>query len=104
MPRNFSSNAQRRQSNHAAAAFFALIAISSLGRLLVGHNFRARASWDTPGFVLAAQSIVSLDFSHYDGKRTPIYPLLLLLGGMDWSVVRWIQSLLGIGIAAIMFA
>src|ERR1019366_2390124 len=104
MPEKFSSNAKRLRRHQAAVAFLALLAISSLVRLLVGLNFRARASWDTPGFVLAAQSIRSLDFSQYDGKRTPIYPLLLLIGGMDWDVVRWIQALLGIGIASILFA
>jgi len=103
-PGNFSSNAKGPRSKHAAVAFFALIAISSLVRLLVGLNFRERTSWDTPGFVLAAQSIASLDFSQYDGRRTPVYPLLLLLAAMDWRVVRWIQCLLGIGIASMLFA
>ncbi len=104
MPGKFSSNRRGLRRNHVAVALVALIAISAVVRLLVVLNFRARASWDTPGFVLAAQSIASLDFSRYDGKRTPIYPLLMLLAGMDWDVLRWIQSLLGIGIASMMFA
>ena len=104
MPGKFSSTAGRLRRNRAAVALVALIAISGLVRLLVGLNFRARASWDTPGFVLTARSIASLDFSQYDGKRTPLYPLLLLLAGMDWDIVRLIQSLLGIAIASVMFA
>lgn len=104
MPGKFSSSARGLRRNHAAVAFFALIAISALVRLLVVLNFRARASWDTDGYILAARSIASLDFSQYDGKRTPIYPLLMLLAGMDWDVVRWVQSLLGIAIASILFA
>ncbi len=81
-----------------------LIAISALVRLLIILNFRARASWDTPEFIVTARAIASLDWRQYDGKRTPIYPLLMLLAGMDWDVVRLIQSLLGIAIASMMFA
>lgn len=87
-----------------ALAVILLIAISGLVRLLIGLNFRERTSWDTSGFVLTARSIASLDFGQYDGRRTPVYPLLLLVAGMDWSVVRWIQSLLGICIASMLFA
>jgi hypothetical protein len=104
MPDDFSSNAHERSRNHPAVAFFALIAISGLVRLVVGLNFRVRASFDTPGFIVTAHAIASGDFSNYDGKRTPVYPMLLLLGGMDWSIVRWIQSLLGIAIATMLFA
>ena len=104
MPGKFSSYTKRLRANSAAIAFLALMAISGLVRLLAVLNFRVRASWDTDGYILAARSIASLDFSNYDGKRTPIYPLLMLLAGMDWSVVRWVQSLLGIGIASMLFA
>jgi hypothetical protein len=104
MPEEFSSNARWLRGNRAAVAVGALMVISALVRLIVMLNFRARASWDTPGFILTARAIASLDFSQYDGKRTPIYPLLMLLAGMDWDVVRLLQSLLGIAIASIMFA
>ena len=87
MPGKFSSYTKRLRANSAAIAFLALMAISGLVRLLAVLNFRVRASWDTDGYILAARSIASLDFSNYDGKRTPIYPLLMLLAGMDWSVV-----------------
>jgi hypothetical protein len=104
MPEEFSSNTGWLRRNRAAVAVLALVAISALVRLVVVLNFRARASWDTDGYILAARSIASLDFSQYDGKRTPIYPLLMLLGGMDWDVVRLMQSALGIAIASMMFA
>ncbi len=100
----FSSHLIRLRSSRATVALVALIAISGLVRLLIGLNFRARSSWDTGEFVLAARSIASLDFSQYDGRRTPIYPLLLLLAGMDWDAVRLIQSLLGTATASMMFA
>ncbi len=104
MPEESPSDATRLRRNRAAIAFIALIAISALVRLAVILNFRARASWDTPEFIATARAIASMDFRQYDGKRTPIYPLLMLLAGMDWDVVRLIQSLLGIAIASVMFA
>jgi len=104
MPEELSSNAKWLRRNRIAVMLIALVAVSVLVRLLIVLNFRARASWDTPEFIVTARAIASLDFRQYDGKRTPIYPLLMLLAGMDWDVVRLIQSLLGIAIASMMFA
>jgi hypothetical protein len=104
MAGKFSSHAKSSRRDGATLAFFALVAISVLVRLLVGLNFRTRASFDTHEYIVVARALASLDFSHYDGRRTPIYPLLLLLAGMNWSIVRWIQSMLGIGIASMLFA
>ena len=96
-----SSNA--RHESRLSRAFFALIAISILVRVAIALNFRERASYDTSGFVLTADAIRNFDFSRYDGRRTPVYPMLLLIAGMDWSVVRWIQCVLGVAVAAMMF-
>jgi 4-amino-4-deoxy-L-arabinose transferase-like glycosyltransferase len=104
MQHDSSSYAKEPRHNHVAIAFFSLVAISAVVRLLMMMNFRARASFDTPGFIITAQALASGDFSHYDGKRTPIYPLLMLLTGMDWPILRTIQSLLGIAIASMVFA
>lgn len=103
MPDASESSLRRPSPNRAAKALAALIAISAAVRAIIIANFRVRASWDTDGYILAAQSIARLDFSNYDGKRTPIYPMLMLLGGMDWDVIRWMQALLGIAIASMMF-
>ena len=92
-----------RRDSRVARAFFALITISTLVRFAIALNFRERTSYDTSGFVQTANAIRSFDFSHYDGRRTPVYPMLLLMAGMDWSVVRWIQCALGVAIAAMMF-
>jgi hypothetical protein len=104
MQHDSSSYAKEPHENHVAIAFFSLVALSVVARLVVMMNFRARASFDTPGFIVTAQAIASGDFSHYDGKRTPVYPLLLLLAGMDWDRVRAMQSLLGIAITSMVFA
>jgi hypothetical protein len=104
MSRNFSFGREWLTRHRAAIAMLVLIAISALVRLLIILNFRARASWDTPEFIVTARAIASLDWRQYDGKRTPIYPLLMLLAGMDWDMVRLIQSAMGIAIASMMFA
>lgn len=104
MARNFLFDRNWLCRHRAAIALIVLIAISALVRLLIVLNFRARASWDTPEFIVTARAIAALDFRQYDGKRTPVYPLLMLLAGMDWDVVRLMQSLLGIAIASMMFA
>src|ERR1700693_1595240 len=96
-----SSNARR--DRHLARASFALIAISILVRFAIVLNFRERASYDTSGFVQTANAIRNSDLSLYDGRRTPVYPMLLLIAGMDWNVMRWIQFGLGVAIAAMMF-
>jgi hypothetical protein len=107
MPGKFSSDANAQRSSRVRFAFFAaflgVIAISILARLVIALNFRERASYDTTGFILTAQAIINFDFSRYDGRRTPVYPLLLLLAGMDWQVVRWIQCALGVAVSAMMF-
>jgi hypothetical protein len=104
MADEFSSEVRWQRRKCFAAALFALIAISGLVRMLIVLNFRARGSYDTLSYINAAKAIASLDFRDYDGRRTPVYPALLILCGMDFDNVRLIQSLLGIGIAAMLFA
>jgi len=104
MPPTSVAKIRDRLVSRPAFALIILIAISALARIVIGINFRARSSWDTNEYMLAARSIASLDFSQYDGRRTPIYPLLLLLAGMDTRAVRWIQCALGVGIASMLFA
>ena len=103
MLEKISSLARKLRINRVTVAFFVLVAISAFVRISLALTSRARASWDTPGYVVTAQAIRNMDFSRYDGKRTPGYPLLLLLGGFDFGVVRQIQLLLGIAIACLMF-
>ncbi|HVN29354.1 MAG TPA: hypothetical protein VMT64_12745 [Candidatus Binataceae bacterium] len=83
----------------------ALIAISAMVRMLLIVHLRVRGSWDTQSYVVVANAIRSLDFhAGYDGRRTPVFPALMILCGMDFDNVRLAQSLLGIAIAAIVFA
>jgi hypothetical protein len=56
---------------------------------------------DTPDYVELARRIAAVNFAGWDGWRTPVFPLLLLLCRFDFSAVRLVQSLLGIATAAI---
>jgi hypothetical protein len=55
---------------------------------------------DTPDYVELARRIAAVNFAGWDGWRTPVFPLLLLLCRFDFSAVRLVQSLLGIATAA----
>jgi hypothetical protein len=100
----FSSTGKARIDRRLWIAFGALIAVSILVRIVLVLNFRARASYDTQSYIDAAKAIATMDFSDYDGRRTPVYPVLLILCGMDFDNVRLVQALLGIAIAAMLFS
>jgi len=51
---------------------------------------------DTTGYVRLARSIQARDFGNNDGRRTPVYPLFLLLGGLNSRVIWALQGALGI--------
>lgn len=59
---------------------------------------------DTRTYITMADHLCSLDFSGYTGERTPLYPLLLCLSGMNFSLIWWGQSFLGIAISLLLYA
>ncbi|ADE15267.1 conserved hypothetical protein [Nitrosococcus halophilus Nc 4] len=59
---------------------------------------------DTGTYLRLAEQLVQLDFSEYDGTRTPIYPLLLLLAGKNPFFIWLFQSVLGILTSLFLFA
>jgi hypothetical protein len=58
---------------------------------------------DTGGYRLLAQQLTNLNFSGYEGFRTPVYPLLLAVCGLNWDLVRFVQFLFGVSISAMLF-
>ena len=104
MLRAFSSKVKGLRSTPAAVAFLVLLAISSIVRLFAVIHFPPQTSYDTGSYVHAAHALGKLHLKAYNGFRTPAYPLLLLLGGMNFRVARLIQSILGIVIASMLFA
>jgi hypothetical protein len=59
---------------------------------------------DTGSYLQLAEQIAHLDFSEYDGTRTPVYPLLLLLAGKSPFGIWFIQSVAGILTSLFLFA
>ncbi|MEO8512362.1 MAG: glycosyltransferase family 39 protein, partial [Ignavibacteria bacterium] len=51
---------------------------------------------DTGWYEKLAKEILTLNFSDYDGARTPVYPLILILGLIRWKIVWIIQMLFGV--------
>ena len=51
---------------------------------------------DTGWYEKLAREILSGDFRMYDGARTPIYPIILIVGLFKWKLVWLIQMVLGV--------
>jgi 4-amino-4-deoxy-L-arabinose transferase-like glycosyltransferase len=58
---------------------------------------------DTTSYAELATQIARLDFHAYTAIRTPVYPLFMLLCGMNYRVIMAAQFVIGLGIAAILF-
>jgi hypothetical protein len=58
---------------------------------------------DTGSYWSLAQGIARLDLGSHDGGRTPIYPLLVALAGLDQYRVYFVQALLGIVASVLLF-
>ncbi len=82
---------------------YLLIAISAAIRLAVVLTYAPIDYPDTGWYEKVAKEIVTLDFSKYDGARTPGYPALMILGFLKWKIIWFLQLALGIAISAIMY-
>lgn len=58
---------------------------------------------DSGSYAKFADQIQKGDLGLYDGTRTPVYPLLMLAAGMDYKLIWFIQSILGLAISAMLF-
>lgn len=103
MRHSIGSTAERIRNSPAAKPLVAT--------LLIAGVVRAIALWlppyvfpDSGGYLYLGYRFWKLRFAGYDGMRTPVYPLFLLFAGGNLYVVRFLQHLLGIAIAAMLFA
>ena len=82
-----------------------VLALACMSIRLVLSVFWKPTIWgDTPTYVAMAEYIKSWDFSGYLAVSPPGYPLLLLLGGLDFRAIWLIQSFLGIGISVMLYS
>ena len=84
-------------------ALVSLIVLCVLLRVAMIFIYPAVEFADTGGYRLLAWQLTNLNFSGYEGFRTPIYPLLLAVCGLNWNVVRLVQFLFGISISVMLF-
>lgn len=89
-------------------ALAGLVGFGALIRLVLFFGYPPVDNYnDTESYVVLAQQLASLDLSAYDGGssggRTPIYPLLIILGGQNVHGVVFIQGLLGIAASVLLF-
>ncbi len=84
-----------------------LVGFSALIRLVLFVSYPPLTHPDTESYMVLAQQIASLDLSAYDGGRsggrTPVYPLFIMLGGLNVHGVYFIQALLGIAAGVLLF-
>lgn len=59
---------------------------------------------DTGTYTEVAQHILTGDFSHYEARRPPGYPLVLALAGLSPRRAWALQSLMGLAVSVILFS
>jgi hypothetical protein len=83
--------------------FLVLLLVCAFMRIVASFAYEPYVAPDTGTYQRFANQIARWDFSAYDGTRTPGYPLLMLLAGREPHRLRAFQSLLGIGVSALLF-
>lgn len=78
--------------------WWAMLVVWAASRLLLLY-YAPTINPDTGTYQLLADQIAGLDFSAYNGQRTPVYPLLILLAGNDYFVLWLFQSCMGLATA-----
>ncbi len=87
----------------ARATLVALLAISITVRLALAFTYEPVVLADTGTYVRLAEQIRDLALEGYNGQRTPVFPLLLLMGGLDPHGAWLIHSLLGVATSVLLF-
>lgn len=80
-----------------------LLGICALLRFMIFANYQPRLFYDSYGYKEMAVQLKTLNFSSYLGMRTPVYPLLIMLGGINDLVTWIIQSGLGITVSVLLY-
>ncbi len=77
--------------------YFLIVVFGAIWRIVLSFVFDVPAIHsDSRHYIELAQIIKSGDFSSYEGWRTPGYSFLLLLSGMNYTVLVVIQAVLGV--------
>lgn len=80
-----------------------LLIAGSVLRLGLWAIYEPVAYPDTGTYMRPAQNILTRDFSTYDGRRPPGYPLVLAIAGLSPDVTWALQMLMGLAISVLLF-
>ncbi len=80
-----------------------LLLAGSVLRLGLWAVYEPVAYPDTGSYMRPAQNILARDFSTYDGRRPPGYPLVLAIAGLSPNRAWAIQSLMGLATSVLLF-
>ncbi len=84
--------------------FLALLFVCALLRMPFWCFYAPMTGPDSASYESMASYIASSDFTDYLAKRTPVYPLLILLCRFDHGLLWVIQSIMGIAVSLMLFS
>ncbi len=88
--------------NPAAKALLVALLIATATRIVLYQP--PTTVPDTHDYLVLAHCLRALRFADYDGSRTPVYSLFLLVAGLNLHAVCVLQNILGLAIGAMLFA
>lgn len=80
-----------------------LIILNIFIRILFWFAYEPVKYPDTGSYLRLAAQIEQLDFEKYNGRRTPVYPIFLVLCGRDLTTVWLFQMAMGVLISLMLF-
>lgn len=86
-----------------ANALLSIALVWLITRLFLFFAYSPGIDPDSETYLLLARQIAHLDFTDYNGQRTPGYPVLLLATGSNPALIWIIQSFLSLGSATLLF-
>src|SRR5512145_515377 len=84
-------------------ALAGLLAFSALVRAVLLITYPPAVYPDTGTYLSLARQIASLDINQYERLRTPTYPLLIALAGLNAYGVYLVQTVLGLAAGVLLF-
>jgi len=82
---------------------FLLLIIAISARILFSIQCDLRTFPDSKGYFETGRQLVTGDYSDYNGKRAPVYPLLIAATGFNREVTVLFQASMGVGISLLLY-
>lgn len=82
---------------------FLLLIIAIAARILFSIRCDLRTFPDSKGYFETGRQLVTGDYSGYNGKRAPVYPLLIASTGFNREATVFFQTAMGVGISLLLY-